>query len=44
MSEHKKAENTLKELEQERLFLENINEHLEKNESISNEVFDSCCQ
>jgi len=41
MSEHKKAENTLKEMEQERLFLEKINEHLEKNESISKEVFDS---
>jgi len=41
MSEHKKAENTLKEMEQERLFLEQINEQLEKNEDISKEVFDS---
>lgn len=41
MSQHKKAENTLKELEQEKIFMEKINEHLEKNESISKEVFDS---
>jgi len=41
MSQHKKAENTLKEMEQERIFLEKINEHLEKNENISKQVFDS---
>jgi len=40
MSEHKKAENTLKEMEQERLFLEEINDHLEKNETISKDVFE----
>jgi len=31
----------LKELEQEKLFLEEINQYLSENESISNEVFDS---
>jgi len=31
----------LKELEQEKLFLEEINQYLSENENISNEVFDS---
>ena len=31
----------LKELEQEKLFLEEINQYLSENESISNDVFDS---
>jgi len=33
--------NTIKELEQEKLFLEEINHFLSENENISNEVFDS---
>jgi len=31
----------LKEVEQEKLFLEEINQYLSENENISNEVFDS---
>jgi len=33
--------NLIKELEQEKLFLEEINQFLSENENISNEVFDS---
>ena len=33
--------NSIKELEQEKLFLEEINQFLSENENISNEVFDS---
>ena len=33
--------NVLKEMEQEKLFLEEINQYLSENESISNDVFDS---
>ncbi len=40
MSEDKKTQCELKEMEQERLFLEEINDHLEKNETISKDIFE----
>jgi len=33
--------NLIKELEQEKLFLEEVNQYLSENENISNEIFDS---
>jgi len=40
MSKDKETQHELKEMEQERLFLEEINDHLEKNETISKDVFE----
>ena len=40
MSEDEKLQHELKEMEQERLFLEEINDHLEKNETISKDIFE----
>ncbi len=41
MKKSSRKADVLKELEQEKLFLEEMNQYLSKNESISNEVFDS---
>jgi len=40
MSEDKNHQHEFKEMEQERLFLEELNVHLENNETISKEIFD----
>ncbi len=41
MKKPSRKAHVLKELEQEKLFLEEINQYLSENENISNEVFDS---
>jgi len=41
MEEDKKAQRKINEMEQERIFLEKINEYLSKNENISDEIFNS---
>ena len=41
MKKFSRKPHVLKELEQEKLFLEEINQYLSENENISNDVFDS---
>ena len=41
MKKSSRKSHVLKELEQEKLFLEEINQYLSENENISNDVFDS---
>ncbi len=41
MKRFSRKSHVLKELEQEKLFLEEINQYLSENENISNDVFDS---
>ncbi len=41
MKKSSRKANELKELEQEKLFLEEINQYLSENENISNDVFES---
>ena len=41
MKKSSRKANVIKEMEQEKLFLEEMNQYLSENESISNDVFDS---